>query len=296
MAISVQLVLVLVTIATSLFILLSRCKSVAFLCVSFIILLFVPAEAIGLFSGSSYNTSGIINVSLVGYSVIISFIIYLLVYRASFPRKIFNEMVFVLVALFCIFILRFIVDGANAFSNKILDNYLLPAFFAFLIILLLRKEEVPQVLRCVYYCVLINAIIADVEFFIGRSLFFHEYYLTNTTWYSNVYYSSAYVSFRSTALSGHPLTGGIYYILALIYLLNHAKIKKKIAFICQCLFILFAIFTTNSRGVMLISLIYIVYYIIKCKKIRYYLIFGGIVLFIFDVPDIATGLLIDNHV
>lgn len=123
-----------------------------------------------------------------------------------------------------------------------------------------------KVVKVLYVCVLINAAVGSCEYFLGRSLLFHEYYMKAVGWYPNTYLAQKYgVSFRCTAFLGHPLTNGMYYLMGMVYLFNNEK-KWNLFKIVQFAILGFAIFATNSRGALLILSIYILFYLISNKK------------------------------
>lgn len=268
MAISFQLILTLLIITVVEITFVFRHKFIDLFTFIFAILLLFPTDAIGILSGTPYSAaSGKINISLIGYAVIIVLVLFSILNRGKLKIANTRRTILCIECLCILILIRIIVDNSEALSNKMLDNYLLPAIFAIIMISCLKKEELPILLKNIYFLIFIDAIFACIEFWIGKSLFFHDYYLSTTNWYSNVYYSTEWgVPFRSTSLLGHPLVGGMYYILALVYLLNINHKKKKILYIVQFAILILAIFSTNSRGVILCTIGYILYFFIQRKN------------------------------
>lgn len=232
----------------------------------FIVLLtFVSKEENGLISGVSYSTGGMINLSIAGYDIIIVLLISLILRHG----KISVLGGFWKIALTCTiltFVIRFIIDGFNFFSNKIFDNYLLPIVCTLLMIRYLDKEKAIKVVRIFYICILINAVVGGCEYFIEKSLLFHEYYMNSVGWYPSTYLAQQYgIAFRCTAFLGHPLTNGMYYLMGVVYLFNNSKGWNLMKFL-QLAVLGFAIFATNSRGALLVLSIYILFYFISNKK------------------------------
>ena len=230
-----------------------------------ILLTFVSKEENGIISGVPYDTGGVINLSIVGYNVLIILILSL----ALRHGKIKSLGVFWRRAVICTWLaitIRFVIDGFGVLSNKVFDNYLMPMAYALLMIRYLDKEKAIKVVKVLYVCVLINAAVGSCEYFLGRSLLFHEYYMKAVGWYPNTYLAQKYgVSFRCTAFLGHPLTNGMYYLMGMVYLFNNEK-KWNLFKIVQFAVLGFAIFATNSRGALLILSIYILFYLISNKK------------------------------
>lgn len=230
-----------------------------------ILLTFVSKEENGIISGVPYDTGGVINLSIVGYDVLIILILSL----ALRYGKIKSLGEFWRRAVICTWLtisIRFVIDGFGVLSNKVFDNYLLPMAYVLLMIRYLDKEKAIKVVKVLYVCVLINAAVGSCEYFLGQSLLFHEYYMKSVGWYPNTYLAQQYgVSFRCTAFLGHPLTNGMYYLMGMVYLFNNEK-KWNLFKIAQFAVLGFAIFATNSRGALLILSIYILFYLISNKK------------------------------
>ena len=222
-------------------------------------------EENGIISGVPYDTGGVINLSIVGYDVLIILILSL----ALRYGKIKSLGEFWRRAVICTWLtisIRFVIDGFGVLSNKVFDNYLLPMAYVLLMIRYLDKEKAIKVVKVLYVCVLINAAVGSCEYFLGQSLLFHEYYMKSVGWYPNTYLAQQYgVSFRCTAFLGHPLTNGMYYLMGMVYLFNNEK-KWNLFKIAQFAVLGFAIFATNSRGALLILSIYILFYLISNKK------------------------------
>lgn len=234
----------------------------------FFILIMIPPEITGIFSGVAYNAPGKFNISLMGYDIIVAFICFITINKGklyNIPKKKFFT---IMLSLMLMLIIRFTSDGFDALSNKMIDNYFAPILLAIMIIEYLPKDKINKVLNSMYILILFNAIVAVNEYVVGKSLFFHEYYIENLQWYQTIYKSTFYgVPFRCTALLGHPLTNGIYYIIAIIYLYNKTEMKFGIKKILQLIILVFAIFSTNSRMDMAILILYTLYKLIKEKKI-----------------------------
>lgn len=230
----------------------------------FAVLLFIPSSAQGLISGTSYSTSGVLNLSTVCYVSIIGCCFILGKYKHLEKRVAKNIFLCSLV----IILVRIAADGFDFLSNKLFDNYVVPMFLAVVMISNLKPEYIPNLLKFVYSCIFIGAIIAVIEYFYGSSVLFHDYYIDTCPWYENIYRSSQYVAFRSTSLFGHPLIGGIYYSMGVVYLLNSSTKKRNILmWFVQFAILLTAILSTNSRSALLGIGIYITYYLFNNKKI-----------------------------
>lgn len=267
MAFSMQLFCVLFILMCVLLFFSVQGRMSAVFSVLFGVLLLVPTDAMGIISGTSYSTPGKFNISLEGYAVIFAFLIVVGIKRGTLRVKSRKIVLTILFALMLMLSIRILADGGGAASNKMLDGYLLPAIFAVLILGYLDADSLPKVLKTIYVCILISAVIACIEFVVGKSLFFHDYYMTNVKWYKNVYDSTAWgVMFRTTALLGHPLAGGTYYLLALVYFLNTRTKGRWIASTAQAIVLAVAIFSTNSRGVIFCAIGYILYCFLKQKK------------------------------
>lgn len=251
--------------------------------IALLLLLMVPPEIIGLFSGVPYNQPGYLNLSLIGYDVIIICIISLLKYKKIDKNKnVLN--IIMLILLFVV--VRLFVNNLGFLSNKLFDNYILPFFLGLLVINHLDKSQINEILNFALKLIFINAIVACIEFVYGQSLLFHDYYLNHVSWYSNVYESTRYdVSFRSTAFLGHPLFNGIYYIVALIILMNSIKEKSSIIKYIQLIIIVLAIYSTNSRIALLMALLYYVYFLIREKKVAHLIILFCCLIAIFASLD-----------
>lgn len=294
MAISIQLIIVLSMMVGFNFYCIVNNKWYQLFSVLFMVLLFMPTDALGIISGSSYSTPGIFNVSLICYNVIIIYLILIILNKIKVRRK--NKFVFttILLSLDIIFIIRFFTDGINALSNKMFDNFLIPALLGLLIIEYLPKDKLGKILRNIYFFIMINAIIASLEYFLGKSIFFHQYYMDTTSWYESVYVAQQYgISFRSTAFLGHPLLNGMYYMIAAIYLFNSRDRKNNVFSFFQLLILTFAIFTTNSRMTIFVFVLYIIYYILYKKmyvKFAGILFIGVLVVLLIDFNSIYTSL------
>lgn len=266
MAISAQMIFILVLLFIFNFYCINCNKWTPIFICMFILLLMVPTEAQGLISGTAYNVSGIFNISLIGYNVII---VYLCIILLGKKLKNFTKenLISVLICLMLIIAIRFLVDGIEAPSNKMFDNYLLPVLLAILVVSFLKKEKLIKILKCIYILILFNASVACSEYVIGQSIIFHNYYIETVRWYKTIFISTAYgVPFRSSAFLGHPLTCGVYYLLAIVYLYNIRKGKITFFSAIQFVVLAFAIFTTNSRTEILIFLAYTVFFVLKSKK------------------------------
>lgn len=265
MAISIQLGAILAALLIINIYFMSAKKYELIFSICVILLTFVSKEENGIISGVPYDTGGVINPSIVGYDVLIILILSL----ALRHGKIKSLGVFWRRAVICTWLtitIRFVIDGFGVLSNKVFDSYLMPMAYALLMIRYLDKEKAIKVVKVLYVCVLINAAVGGCEYFLGRSLLFHEYYMRAVGWYPNTYLAQKYgVSFRCTAFLGHPLTNGMYYLMGVVYLFNNEK-KWNLFKIVQFAVLGFAIFATNSRGALLILSIYILFYLISNKK------------------------------
>lgn len=265
MAISIQLGAILAALLIINIYFMSAKKYELIFSICIILLTFVSKEENGIISGVPYDTGGVINPSIVGYDVLIILILSL----ALRHGKIKSLGVFWRRAVVCTWLtitIRFVIDGFGVLSNKVFDSYLMPMAYALLMIRYLDKEKAIKVVKVLYVCVLINAAVGGCEYFLGRSLLFHEYYMKAVGWYPNTYLAQKYgVSFRCTAFLGHPLTNGMYYLMGVVYLFNNEK-KWNLFKIVQFAVLGFAIFATNSRGALLILSIYILFYLISNKK------------------------------
>lgn len=265
MAISIQLGAILAALLIINIYFMSAKKYELIFSICIILLTFVSKEENGIISGVPYDTGGVINPSIVGYDVLIILILSLALRRG----KIKSLGVFWRRAVICTWLtitIRFVIDGFGVLSNKVFDSYLMPMAYALLMIRYLDKEKAIKVVKVLYVCVLINAAVGGCEYFLGRSLIFHEYYMKAVGWYPNTYLAQKYgVSFRCTAFLGHPLTNGMYYLMGVVYLFDNEK-KWNLFKIVQFAVLGFAIFATNSRGALLILSIYILFYLISNKK------------------------------
>lgn len=247
MALSIQLIIILfILFIFNLYFINNNKWTKVFYCF-FLILMFVPIEIQELITGSSYSQPGILNISLAGYDMII-IIICSIILKRKLKKITKKKFLLLILCILTIIGIRFITEGISAISNKILDNYLLPLIMAIYMISYLSKDDLHKLLKFIYKLILINAIIACVEYFVGKSLFFHNHYITNIDWYKNIYNSTFYnVKFRSTALLGHPLTNGLYYIIGIIYLYNKCNMKITPLTLIQFVILSLAIISTNSR-------------------------------------------------
>lgn len=265
MAISIQLGAILATLLVINIYFMSVKKYELIFSICIILLTFVSKEENGIISGVPYDTGGVINLSIVGYDVLIILILSLALRHGkikslgAFWRR-------AVIYTWLTITIRFVIDGFGVLSNKVFDNYLLPMAYVLLMIRYLDKEKAIKVVKVLYVCVLINAAVGSCEYFLGRSLLFHEYYMKAVGWYPNTYLAQQYgVSFRCTAFLGHPLTNGMYYLMGMVYLFNNEK-KWNWFKIAQFAVLGFAIFATNSRGALLILSIHILFYLISNKK------------------------------
>ena len=265
MAISIQLVVILmILVILNLYFMTAQKYDLVF--ILFIILLtFISKEENGLISGTLYSTGGMINLSIAGYDIMIVCFISIVLQHGKI--KVLGQ--FWKIALACTFLtfaIRFALDGFDFFSNKIFDNYLLPIICSLLMVKYLDKDSVVKVISVLYVCILINAVVGCGEYFIGKSMFFHDYYMSSVGWYPSTYLAQQYgISFRCTAFLGHPLTNGMYYLMGVVCLFNNPK-RWSFVKLLQLAVLAFAIYATNSRGALLVLAIYILYYLISNKK------------------------------
>ena len=232
----------------------------------FIVLLtFVSKEENGIISGVPYDTGGIINLSVAGYDILIILLLSL-VFRHGKIKPLGTFWKNAVICTSLTIIIRFAIDGLGVLSNKAFDNYLLPMACALLMIRYLNVDKAITVEQTLYNCILINALVGCCEYFLGKSLLFHNYYMNSVNWYPNTYLVQRYgIPFRCTAFLGHPLTNGMYYLMGVVHLFNSGKKGNPIK-IAQFAVLCFAIFATNSRGALLVLSIYILFYLISNKK------------------------------
>lgn len=260
MAISVQLIVLLILIA--IISLIATDQIIWKILLACLIL--IPSSAQGLISGTSYSTAGVLNLSLVGYGTLIAGIILMLRHRTLKKKTTVT-----LLGCFCvILIMRIIADGTGFISNKLFDNYFLPMLIAVLLVSYIKSEDIPVLLRSLYYLILVGAVIACFEYIYGRSLLFHQYYMDTCPWYETIYISAQYVSFRSCSYFGHPLIGALYYLIDIVYLLNvESTQKNRMLFWLQFIVLILAILSTNARAALLGLALYLVHFLVKKKKI-----------------------------
>ncbi|MCF0115963.1 MAG: hypothetical protein HUJ56_11465 [Erysipelotrichaceae bacterium] len=231
-----------------------------------ILLTFIPKELVGAISGTSYSVGGIINLSIVAYDSLIILMLSVL-FNHGYVKATGQFFYISLGSLILLFCLRFCVDGVSFLSNKVLDNYFLPVISALLMINYLNKEEIIKVLKVFNICILINAFIAIIEYLVGHSLFFHAYYYANVDWYTALCKAMPYgVHFRCTAFLGHPLTCGMYFLMGVVYLFNEDDLSLNLKTMAHFGILFLAIFTTNSRGALLIAGLYTLYWLIVNKQ------------------------------
>lgn len=291
MSITIRLIIILIIFFTVSIYFISKKKYTELLCIAAFILLFFPVDALGIISGSNYNSPGRLNISLIGYFTLISFFTYLIINKGKITcNKIYLLGVFG--SLGVIFGIRIVFDGSDFLSNKLFDNYFLPSLLGLMVVSEKKKIDFYKLFDFIYGCIIINSIVAILEYFVCKSLFFHQYYLSNIPWYANVYDSTFYgIAFRSTALLGHPLTGGIYYSVALVYGLNKYSQKRNIKSLLSIFLLVGAIITTNARSVMLFMIIYILYFLAtnkKYKEIFLMILISCIILFCTDINALYT--------
>lgn len=235
----------------------------------FLVDLFISQEMVGLISGTPFSAPGVVNLSMAAYDVMIMAVI-LLVLRPGNVNHIYRQEYIILSVCFTVMIaVRLLVDGMGVFSNKLFDNFLCPVLLCFLIMKYLEPKEVPRLLWIVFFCILINAVLAIAEYFIGKSLFFHEYYMELIPWYRGFYISTFYgVPFRSVALLGHPLVNGIYYLVGAVYVY-----QMKMHLVWKGIFLAiltFAIYTTNSRSVLLLFLLFSLFWLTQKRRLPFF--------------------------
>lgn len=294
MAFSILLGLILAALMVVNFLLVASNRWTIVFSIIFALLLLVPSDATGLISGHLYNAPGKFNISLVGYDVIIVWLCVFLCGKFRVKEK--NRLAFftVLFSVLFIFVVRLLIDGWDALSNKMFDNYLLPALLAILLISYLSFKDVKKVLSTILLCIMINAVILCLEFFVSKSMFFHQYYLAEVEWYLEIYNIVYWGGrFRGTALLGHPLVNGIYYLMGIVYL-YHLNSKKYSFLRMICLAILYiGLLIVNSRGALLAAILYTAYYLVKNKRYGKIALMGiaGIICLLFvDVSKIYYAL------
>ena len=266
MAITVQLIALIMLLFVVNLYFLSKRKYGSMFSLAIIILTFIPPDAVGIISGYAYSMGGKINISIIGYDVLIIFLCMLMTGRTKIRNVSKGTFATVVGSLTFIFLFRLIVDGPDVFSNKLLDNYILPAVFALLIITHLPSEEFPRVMQVFFICTLINAMVAASEVIIGRSLFLHDYYMSTNAWYQGIYSSSMWIQrMRGTAFLGHPLINGMYYVLGIVYLYHREETRRKILWLFEFVILIGGVIASNSRGAILIFLGYTAYFLLKRK-------------------------------
>ena len=267
MAISFQLVIVLLILFIVNMYLISKKKYDALFSFAFVLLLFIPSDAVGIITGYPYSSGGKINLSIIGYEILL--IIVCLFLNGKSKIKNMSRVSFGVVAgtpIF-LFIFRLLMDGTETLSNKMLDNYLFPAMFAILIVSFLPQNDFPKIMRTFYFCILVNAVIAITEVIYGKSVFFHDYYMNSNAWYQGLYNSTMWnVRMRGTALLGHPLINGMYCVLGIVYLYNRERRQKKCTWMFEFIILVGGVLASNSRGALLIFVGYTAYFILKKKE------------------------------
>lgn len=265
MAFSVQLAGVLLILFVVNLNFINKRKYAEAVSLAFALLLFVPVDAMGLLSGYPYSSGGKLNISLVGYDVLLMWICLILLKKNKLKSG--RQLSVIVGCLVFMFIIRMIVDTSGAFSNKLMDNYMLPILLAAYIICFLPPKSFPKVMKSIFVCILINAFIGVVEVLIGRSLLFHEYYLRTNAWYQGLYGAQTWgIPMRSTALLGHPLINGIYCVLAFPYLIYSTFEKRKIVKVILFTLLFLGVLASNSRGALLVLCGFIAYSVLRRKE------------------------------
>ena len=133
MAISIQLIIVLFILFLYNFYYINANKWINVFYCLFFLLLTIPVEVQRIISGSLYSTSGILNISVVGYDIII-IVICTIILKKKIRKFTKKNLIYILLGLISILGMRLIIDGASAPSNKMFDNYCLPILLSILII------------------------------------------------------------------------------------------------------------------------------------------------------------------
>lgn len=228
----------------------------------------VPVEAIGIFSGYYYASSNpIVNISLTSYSVLALIGQLYILHILKSGRFLIDNKLFVLLLLCLVSIIVPRIISAGLLSNKLFDNYLFPLMFFLIIVVTLPSERVSKVLVIIFYFVLFNAVIAIVEYYKKSNILFDNYFLMFNDWYKGIVRSSKYgISYRSGAFLGHPLILSSYLVLGII-MLKSLNIKYFLQKLCYYLILLFALYTTNSRGGFLLVLVYFMYELFRKSRL-----------------------------
>lgn len=294
MAISFQLILWLIVLFILNFYFLNKKKYENTLILLFGLLLIVPPDAVGLISGYPYSSGGRINISIVGYDVLL-LLICILTRSHGKLRRVKSKMVIILLGgVLFLFFLRLVINGTDSLSNKMLDNYLLPSILALIIMNILPVSKIDKVFDGILFFVMINAAICATEVVIGRSLLFHSYYMENVSWYSGLYGVQVWgIPMRGTAMLGHPLVNGMYYLICLPYVFYKKFHGKKIRKIICFAILTGGILASNSRGALFLAIGYLAFTILKKRnyfKMAAFVLITAIIIGMLDLSSIYYSL------
>lgn len=289
MAFSLNLLITLLVLTIFNFIFFTKGKWEYIFSMLLVLLLFIAPDMVGLFSGAPYSRPGMFNISIVGYDVIIICLFIFSKGTIRIRRMDRRTVLTLLTGMYAMFMIRFIVDGFDILSNKMLDNMLLPILLAFLVVSYMPLECFERCLRVFYVSILINAVIASAEVLLGRSWLFHEYYYDTNAWYQSVYNSTQWgIPMRGTAFLGHPLYNGMYYLLAIVYLYNISWKNKRLSRSMELLVLACGILATNSRGVLIFFAGYTLITILRRRNYGKLVVLTAIATILLACVDLET--------
>lgn len=223
----------------------------------------LPAEAVGIISGYNYTlSSGLINISLAGY-VSLTMFLHMLVFAAQRRIRIDTELLsWVIIFLVVFFTTRILANGVDGIlSNRMLDSFIMPMLLA-VAMRSIKGIDAKKVLSYFLAFLAIDAAYSCIELFMARNMFLDTYWSKSNLWYQQILGSHAYgVTYRSSALIGHPLTLALYMNLGFV-LANRLINNKGYRFLLSILFFA-AVFSTNSRAGLIIFLALFIYFSMK---------------------------------
>lgn len=235
-----------------------------------VLLAFIPTEAVGLFSGTPYSqATGRVNISIAAYDVLCFFVAFQVFRRGHRQRYSMKKTTtwIIVLSLFLLITLRFFSEGTTFLSNKLFDTYQFPMLLMLIVANRLIPNDIDRILRTLFICILINAVVAIVEFYYGKSLFLHTYYYESVDWYPAIINAKEHTGlFRTTAFLGHPLIGSIYYNLATCILLERTK-KLSLFILVQYAIFFLAIISTNARSGLLVFIALTGWFVFKKNKL-----------------------------
>ncbi len=229
----------------------------------FVVLCFFPAEAVGLLSGYYYSAaSGMVNISLAGYTAVIMFC-HILVFSAKYGLHFDEQNTMSAIAFFTVLLItRFLADGFEGLlSNKLFENYLMPLLVFFVITCLPRIDH-GKVLRMLLAFLVVDALIACFEYIVSSNLFYHDYFMANNAWYQQIIIACQYGNaYRSSSCIGHPLTVALFMNVG--FILTEKTVKNVPAKLGFDLLFLLALLTTNSRAGLLVFACFLIFFAYK---------------------------------